>query len=90
MSNTEEPKGESDLLDSINNTGVKGFHYKTWLIAGMGFFTDAYDLFIIGAVLALLPLAGWAALSVGAKSLIASTALLSAVIGAVVFRKSCR
>ena len=85
MNNIGEPKGESDLLDSINNTEVKGFHYKTWLIAGMGFFTDAYDLFIIGAVLALLPLSGWAALSVGAKSLIASTALLSAVIGAVVF-----
>jgi PHS family inorganic phosphate transporter-like MFS transporter len=85
MNNNNEPDGVSDLLSSINDTEVKGFHYKTWLIAGMGFFTDAYDLFIIGAVLSLLPLAGWTALSVGAKSLIASTALLSAVIGAVIF-----
>jgi len=29
-------------------------HWKIIFISGMGFFTDAYDLFIIGVVMALL------------------------------------
>ncbi|MDG7041278.1 MAG: MFS transporter [Nitrososphaerota archaeon] len=54
-------------------------------MSGMGFFTDAYDLFIIGAVLTLLPLAGWGALTALQTSLLASTALIAAVLGALVF-----
>ena len=29
-------------------------HIKVWFTAGMGFFTDAYDLFIIGAIIATI------------------------------------
>lgn len=77
--------GSQDIIGRINGSKLRGFHYKTWLISGMGFFTDAYDLFIIGIVVKLLPLSGWNALSTDQTALIASTALLSAVIGASVF-----
>jgi PHS family inorganic phosphate transporter-like MFS transporter len=33
---------------------VTPLHWKIMFISGMGFFTDAYDLFIIGVVMALL------------------------------------
>jgi PHS family inorganic phosphate transporter-like MFS transporter len=32
---------------------VRRFHRRTLLISGMGFFTDAYDLFVIGLIVAL-------------------------------------
>ena len=76
---------EPDLLSSVNNAKLSKFHYKTWLVAGLGFFTDAYDLFIIGVVSSLLVLSGWHNLTLLDKSLLDSTALLSAVIGALVF-----
>src|SRR6201994_3224528 len=52
-------------------------------ISGMGFFTDAYDLFIIGVVMALLkPM--WHVGKVE-EGLVESTALLAAAIGALLF-----
>lgn len=74
-----------DLLSSVNNAKLSRFHYKTWLVAGLGFFTDAYDLFIIGVVTSLLVLSGWNSMTTLEKSLLDSTALLSAVIGALIF-----
>ncbi len=76
---------ETDLLTSVNGAKLSKFHYKTWIVAGLGFFTDAYDLFIIGVVTSLLVLSGWNSLSALESSLLASTALLSAVIGALIF-----
>jgi len=38
----------------MDNAGISKEHWKIMLISGMGFFTDAYDLFIIGVVMALL------------------------------------
>ena len=38
----------------FTETGMSKFHWKTVLTAGMGFFTGAYDLFIIGTVTAIL------------------------------------
>ena len=35
------------LLQRIPHTNVTAFHLRILLISGMGFFTDAYDLFII-------------------------------------------
>jgi MFS family permease len=53
------------------------------LISGMGFFTDAYDLFIIGVVMALLkPLWHVGRLEEG---LVQSTALIAAALGALLF-----
>ncbi|EQD77005.1 General substrate transporter, partial [mine drainage metagenome] len=38
---------ENDILDPLNDSGFKRSHIKTMFIAGMGFFTDAYLLFIL-------------------------------------------
>ncbi|MHB1811305.1 MAG: MFS transporter [Thermoplasmataceae archaeon] len=73
------------MISSVDNVGMSRFHYKTWIISGLGFFTDAYDLFIIGVVTSLLVLSGWNSLSNLQTSLLDSTALLSAVIGALLF-----
>jgi MFS transporter, PHS family, inorganic phosphate transporter len=44
---------QSDFLE-MDNAKISREHWKIMLISGMGFFTDAYDLFIIGVVMALL------------------------------------
>jgi nitrate/nitrite transporter NarK len=71
------------LLKPLEDTGLQKFHFRTWLTAGMGFFTDAYDLFIIGVVTTLLtPL--WH-LSTLDLMLLNSSALFAAVLGALIF-----
>jgi MFS family permease len=52
-------------------------------ISGMGFFTDAYDLFIIGVAMALIK-EHWHVSSV-AEGLVTSTALLASAVGALLF-----
>ena len=59
------------------------FHYRAAVTAGMGFFTDAYDLFVVGAVLVILK-SQWH-LSADQASLASAAALGTAFIGAVVF-----
>lgn len=57
--------------------------WKIMLISGMGFFTDAYDLFIIGVVMTMLtPLWHVGKLEEG---LVESTALLASAFGALLF-----
>lgn len=72
-------------MKSVNDAKLSRFHYRTWVISGLGFFTDAYDLFIIGVVTSLLVLSGWNSISTIETSLLDSTALLSAIIGALFF-----
>ena len=33
------------VLTALDNSSLSGFHLKAMLTSGMGFFTDAYDLF---------------------------------------------
>jgi hypothetical protein len=40
-------------FDEMDNAGISKEHWKIMFISGMGFFTDAYDLFVIGVVMAL-------------------------------------
>lgn len=42
------------VLSALDNAKTQSYHYKAIVIAGMGFFTDAYDLFCITAVTKLL------------------------------------
>ncbi|KAJ1382098.1 MFS transporter superfamily [Sesbania bispinosa] len=42
------------VLSSLDNAKTQSYHYKAIVIAGMGFFTDAYDLFCITAVIKLI------------------------------------
>src|SRR5580658_8000900 len=67
----------------MDNAGISNEHWKIMFISGMGFFTDAYDLFIIGIVMALLkPM--WHVGKVE-EGLVDSTALLAAAFGALLF-----
>jgi len=85
---TSSSEGDSvssakSVLAALDNSGLSGFHWKTMITAGMGFFTDAYDLFIIGVVLAILkPLWHLNALEV---SLLGSTSLIAAALGSLLF-----
>ncbi|MDQ2717814.1 MAG: MFS transporter [Chloroflexota bacterium] len=71
------------VLSALDDSSLSGFHWKAMVTSGMGFFTDAYDLFIIGVVLAILtPLWHLSALEI---SLLASTSLLAAALGSIIF-----
>ncbi len=77
-----KPDGES-VLQQMDEAEVGKVHWKIMFISGMGFFTDAYDLFIIGVVMAILK-DEWhlTPLYVG---LVTSTALLASAVGALLF-----
>ena len=71
------------VLAALDDSALSRFHLKAMLTSGMGFFTDAYDLFIIGVVLAILtPIWNLTPFQV---SLIGSTSLISAALGAILF-----
>ena len=71
------------ILARLDASSISGFHMKALLTSGMGFFTDAYDLFIIGVVLAILtPLWHLNALEI---SLLGSTSLIAAAFGSIIF-----
>jgi PHS family inorganic phosphate transporter-like MFS transporter len=71
------------ILEELDNSKISGIHWKAMITSGMGFFTDAYDLFIIGAALSLLiPLWKLNALEI---SLVGSTSLLAAAFGSFLF-----
>jgi MFS family permease len=70
-------------LDEPDKGGISKLHRKVLFISGMGFFTDAYDLFIIGVALSLIKLQ-WHP-SVLEVSLVSSTALIAAALGATIF-----
>lgn len=75
----------SSVYQALDQASLSRKHWVTVITAGMGFFTDAYDLFIIGTVTAILtPL--WH-LSTGQLSLLNSISLLSSVFGAILFGK---
>lgn len=70
-------------LRKLDDADVSKLHWKIVLVSGMGFFTDAYDLFIIGVVMAMIkPEWHTTPLQTG---LVTSTALLASAIGALLF-----
>jgi MFS family permease len=73
----------ASAFKELDESGITPLHWKIMFISGMGFFTDAYDLFIIGVVLTLLK-TEWH-LSSFQVALVGSTALLAAALGAIVF-----
>jgi MFS family permease len=44
----------TDLINTLDEAALSRFHLRAVLVSGMGFFTDAYDLFVIGIVSTLL------------------------------------
>lgn len=71
------------FTQSLDNAPLGLFHLRAVVISGTGFFTDAYDLFIIGAAMVLIK-QEWAP-SKFLVGLVGSSALLAAFLGATVF-----
>jgi PHS family inorganic phosphate transporter-like MFS transporter len=78
---TANPDGS--VLTALDDAPLSRYHYRTAATAGMGFFTDAYDLFVVGAVLVILK-AQWH-LTTSQTSWVSAAALGSAFIGALIF-----
>jgi MFS family permease len=70
-------------FDSLDDAKINRFQLKIMFVSGMGFFTDAYDLFVIGIVVSLLK-TEWS-LSTSQVSWINSATLLASAVGAIVF-----
>ena len=71
------------LLQALDEAPISFFHMRAAVTAGMGFFTDAYDLFIIGMALVYLK-PEWH-LTAGQIGLLGSGSLLAAFFGALIF-----
>jgi MFS transporter, PHS family, inorganic phosphate transporter len=71
------------VSDLLNEAPLSRFHRRAVVISGMGFFTDAYDLFVISTVATLVK-AQWH-LTTTQTSWVSGAAILGAFIGAVVF-----
>jgi PHS family inorganic phosphate transporter-like MFS transporter len=72
-----------DLITALDEASLSRFHLRAVLVSGMGFFTDAYDLFVIGIASTLIA-KEWH-LGSGRLALLNSTMLLAAFLGAMVF-----
>ena len=76
----------------INQLRLGWSHIKIWFTAGMGFFTDAYDLFIIGAVLNLFSKASLPGfelkgtlMGLTLTGFLGASAIITAIIGQLLF-----
>ncbi len=74
--------GRLALNEALDNAPVSRFHRRAVLISGVGFFTDAYDLFVISTVASLVA-AQWK-LSTTQTSWVSGAAVLGAFFGAIV------
>ena len=72
-----------DVIAALDEASLSRFHLRAVVASGMGFFTDAYDLFVIGVASALIS-KDWH-LSPGHLALLNSTMLFAAFAGAFVF-----
>ena len=72
-----------DLIAALDEAPLGRVHLRAVVASGMGFFTDAYDLFVIGIASALIT-KDWT-LSSGRLALLNSTMLAAACLGAFVF-----
>ncbi|MHB8220496.1 MAG: MFS transporter [Acidimicrobiales bacterium] len=78
------PSGSAGSLDqALDDAPLSRFHRRTVVVSGMGFFTDAYDLFVIGTV-ATLVAAQWH-LGTVETSWVTGAAVLGAFVGALGF-----
>jgi len=74
------------ILNALDSARVQRFHFRTIIVAGMGFFSDAYDLFVISLVLPILvALAPGGAIGKTELAFLGSSALMGAAVGQVLF-----
>ena len=76
-------QARDDLIGALDGAALSKFHLRAALVSGMGFFTDAYDLFVIGVASTLITL-DWN-LGTGQLALLNATMLGAAFLGALVF-----
>jgi MFS family permease len=72
-----------DLIAALDEASLSRFHLRAVVVSGMGFFTDAYDLFVIGIAATLIK-TEWN-LSSGRLAVLNAVMLGAAFIGAFVF-----
>jgi MFS transporter, PHS family, inorganic phosphate transporter len=72
-----------NAFQALDDAKISRFQIKTMFVSGMGFFTDAYDLFVIGIVVSLLK-TQWS-LSTNQVSWLNSATLLASAFGAIIF-----
>jgi PHS family inorganic phosphate transporter-like MFS transporter len=72
-----------DLVTALDEASLSRFHMRAVVASGVGFFTDAYDLFVIGIASALIT-KDWD-LSSTQLAVLNSTMLAAAFLGALVF-----
>ncbi|HEY1829568.1 MAG TPA: MFS transporter [Acidimicrobiales bacterium] len=77
------PQGAGSVTDQLNDAPQSRFHRRAVLISGIGFFTDAYDLFVISTA-ATLVASQWH-LSTERTSWVTGAAILGAFVGAFTF-----
>jgi PHS family inorganic phosphate transporter-like MFS transporter len=80
---TDARPGDGDVIAALDEAVLGRTHLRAVVASGTGFFTDAYDLFVIGIASALIT-AQWH-LSPGRLALLNSTMLAAAFCGALVF-----
>ena len=83
MSQHESEVRHRTVAEVLDNAPTGAFHRRAVFISGMGFFTDAYDLFVIGTVSTIVS-AQWQ-LSTTQTSWVTGAAILGAFFGAIVF-----
>lgn len=92
MSSSNTKNYATNPFTALDNKPLSASHLKIWFTAGMGFFTDAYDLFIIGVVLLILGTYSIPGFSLETNifgyvvtGLVGSSAIFSAIIGQLLF-----
>ncbi|HTT91442.1 MAG TPA: MFS transporter [Acidimicrobiales bacterium] len=83
MSTAAVPPASADPFQALDDTKISRFQIKTMFVSGMGFFTDAYDLFVIGIVVSILK-TQWT-LTTTQVSWLNSATLLASAFGAIIF-----
>ena len=77
------PASTPSVTDLLDEAPRSKFHRRTVVVSGVGFFTDAYDLFVIGTVSTIVA-TQWH-LSTLQTSWVTGSAILGAFFGALVF-----
>jgi hypothetical protein len=83
VSTSAAPTASADPFQALDDSKITRFQIKTMFVSGMGFFTDAYDLFVIGIVVSILK-TQWS-LNTSQVSWLNSSTLLASAFGAILF-----
>ncbi len=80
MTTSQDRHTQNNVVNVLNSVGFSPFHLKAMFASAMGFFTSAYDLFIIGTALVLIK--GEWHLNAAEVGLIGSISLIATFVGA--------